>query len=197
MHGLSWFWNWLLKYSAFLVSGVVSIAVAWYVDRFVARRAKLIYYVSHPQWVVPQAVAGQPQIPAIETFSLFLFNQGRAPAREVHVGHFFLPSSSVFPDIPRDIVQTPGGGVTVRFPVVPPKTLIAISYLVFGNFTVDQIVSYVGSEEGAAQRIPVMLQRVFSPWTIRFSLAVYFLGLWLLVNLAISLIHYLWVTFYR
>jgi hypothetical protein len=177
--------------------GLLSIFVAWYIDRFIARRAKLIVYTSHPQWVTLQPQPGQPAIAPIESFSLFVFNQGKAPAREVHVGHYFLPACNVYPDIPRDVVPTPGGGTAIRFPVIPPRTLITVSYLIFGNFAVDNIISYVGSEEGAAQRIPVMLQRVFSPWILRLAYVVFFLGFWVLLNASFSLIHYLWVTFYK
>ena len=197
MSGMALFWDWLLKYSAFLGSGLMSLLVSWYVDRFIARRAKLIYYTSHPQWVTLAPPAGQPALAPIETFSLFIFNQGKAPAREAHVGHNFLPACNVFPDLPRTIVQTPGGGTAIRFPVIPPSTLITISYLVFGNFAVDNIVSYVGSEEGPAQRIPVMLQRVFQPWVMRLAYFVFLLGVWVLLNASFSVIHYLWVTFYR
>jgi hypothetical protein len=133
------------------------------------RRRERIRGVVRPQQ------QGQAPVAPIGTFSLFLFNQGKAPAREVHVGHFYLPASNVFPDIPRDNIQTPGGGIAIRFPVIPPLTLITISYLIFGNFSIDNVISYVGSEEGAAQRVPVVLQRVFPGWAIK--LAFGYLGL--------------------
>jgi hypothetical protein len=197
MHGMALFWDWLLKYSAFLGSGLMSVFLAWYIDRFIARRAKLIFYTSHPQLVTLAPQPGQPPIQPIESFSLFIFNQGKAPAREVHVGHFFLPACNVFPDIPRNIVPTPGGGTAIHFPVIPPGVLITISYLVFGYFPVENIVSYVGSEEGVAQRIPVMLQRIFPQWVLRLLYVVLFLGAWVVLNASFSFIHYLWVTFYK
>jgi hypothetical protein len=197
MNGMALLWAWLLKYSAFLGSGLLSIFVAWYIDRFLARRAKLVFYTSHPQWVILQPQPGQPAIAPIETFSLFVFNQGKAPAREAHIGHYFLPACNVYPDLPRAVDATPGGGMAIRFPVIPPRTLITVSYCVFGNFAVENIISYVGSEEGAAQRIPVMLQRVWPAWGLRFGYVVFFLGLWVLLNASFSLIHYLWVTFYK
>lgn len=200
MHGMAYFWAWLLKYSALLTSALAGIFVAWYVDRFIARRAKLIFYSSHPQIVSlpPQAQGQQPV--AVETFSLFIFNQGKAPAREAHVGHYSpsLPPCNVYPDIPRSVIQTPGGGTAIRFPVIPPSTLITISYLILGSVVpVESVVSYVGSEEGAAQRIPVMLQRIFPSWALRLGYFVWFLGAWVLLNAIFSLIHYLWVTFYK
>jgi hypothetical protein len=188
---------WLLKYSAVLSNALVSIFIAWYVDRLIARRARLVVYTSHPQWVLLQPQQGQPPIAPIETFSLFIFNQGKAPAREVHVEHYFLPACNLYPDIPRDIVQTPGGGIAIRFAMIPARTLITISYLIFGNYTVENIISYIGSEEGHAQRIPVMLQRVFPPWVNSLGYLIMFLGTWVLLNASFSAIHYLWVTFYK
>ncbi len=88
------------------------------------------------------------------TFSLHVFNQGRAPAREVCVGHIWLPAHNVFPDIPREVEQTPGGSTIIRFPVVPPGTLISISYLIPGAFTVVTIISYLGYEDGIARPDP-------------------------------------------
>ena len=99
MNGIALFWAWLFKYSAFLVSGLLSVLVAWYIDRFITRRAKLVFYTSHPQWVALPQTPGQAAVAPIGTFSLFVYNQGKAPAREVHVGHFYMPACSVFPDI--------------------------------------------------------------------------------------------------
>jgi hypothetical protein len=197
MNGLALLWVWLLKYSAFLASGVLSVLVAWYIDRFITRRAKLLVYANHPQWVTLPPPQGQPVLPPVETFSLYLFNQGKAVARDVHVGHYWLPAYNVYPDLPRDIIATPGGGTAIHFAVIPPGTLITISYLIFGNFAVDNIVSYISSEEGQAQRIPVILQRVFPTWIIRLGYVLLFLGGWVMMNLSIGLIHYLWVRFYK
>ena len=135
-------------------------------------------------------------MPAIGTFTLFLWNQGKAPASEVHVGHFWLPANNVFPDIPREIIKTPGGGMAIRFPILPPQTLISISYLFFGVFTVQNILSYVGSESGAAKHIPVMLQPIWSPWVLRATLVLMLLGIWVAVNALWSLVKFLWSTYY-
>lgn len=200
MTGSHFLWAWLLKYASFLATAALSFFTAWYVDRFVTRRAKLIFYTSHIIRVAaPPPPAGQPWPEPIATFSLFLWNQGKAPAREVHVGHFAspLPNCNVYPDIPRDIVNTPGGGTAIRFSVLPPQTLITISYLIFGQLGVENVISYVGSEEGLAQRIPVILQRIYPPWVIRGLSLLMIVGAWVVFNAALSLIHYLWVTFYR
>jgi hypothetical protein len=126
----------------------------------------------------------------------FLVESRKSTAREVHVGHYFLPAHNVFPDIPREAVNTPGGGMAIRFPVLPPRTLISVSYLFFGVHTVGNIISYVGSEEGAAKHIPVMLQRIFSPAVQRLVAVLMLLGLWVAVNATWSLVRFLWITYY-
>ena len=72
-------------------------------DRVTMRRPELVFYTSHPQGVTLPPQAGQPPIQSIGTFTLFLWNQGRAPAREGHVGHNFIPAHNTYSDIPREI----------------------------------------------------------------------------------------------
>jgi hypothetical protein len=190
------FWEWLLKYSSFLVTGVVSFVVALLLHRITSRSADLIYYTSNPQWVILPPVAGQPPIAPIGTFSLFLWNQGKAAAKDVHIGHYWLPANNVYPDIPREIVNTPGGGVALRFPLVPPRTLVTISYLFFGVYATENILSYVGSEDGPGKHIPVMLQRIFPRWALVVIQILLFAGVWVAVNALWSLAKFLWTVYY-
>ena len=187
------FWAWLLKYSSFLITGAVSFFVGYLLYKITARRSELIYYTTQQQWVTLPPQQGQPAIAPIGTFTLFLWNQGKAPAREVHVGHFFLPANNVYPDIPREIVNTPGGGWAIKFPVLPPRTLVSISYLFFG---VQNILSYVGSEDGAAKHIPVMLQRIFPKWVHALLRVLLVAGVWVAVNAVWSFVKFLWFTYY-
>jgi hypothetical protein len=124
---------------------------------------------------------------------VFIYNNGRAPAREVLVGHFGVPpANGVWPDIPRDAVDLPGGGTAIRFPVIPPKVTVSISYLMFAATAIEQIVSYIGSEDGYARRLPVMVQRVFPRWLIVILWALMIAGIWVAVNALLTLIIFLW-----
>jgi hypothetical protein len=190
------FWSWMLKYSSFLITGVVSLIVGWLLDRLSTKTAKLIAYTSHPQWVTLAPNPGQDPIQPIGTFTLFLWNQGRAPARDVHVGHYLLPASNVFPDIPRQIIETPGGGRAIVFPMVPPKTLVTISYLYFGPGVAKEFISYVSSEEGSAKWIPVMLQRIWPKSYLSSIWVVFIIGVWTVLNIILSLIELLWRFYY-
>lgn len=197
------FWAWLLKYSSFFITGAVSFLVSFIIYKITNKTASLTLYTSHPQWVTlpppPQAQGQQAQPPVgpVGTFTLFLWNQGRAAAKEVHVGHYWLPANNVFPDLPREVVGTRGGGIAIRFPVIPPKTIVSISYLFFGNYTVEQIMSYAGWEGGTAKRIPVMLQRVWPGWVNKTLLVLFIAGVWVAVNLAFTLIRFLAQVYWK
>jgi hypothetical protein len=93
-------------------------------------------------------------------------------------------------------VATPGGGKAIRFALIPPKTVISISYLFFGVMSLEQIISYVGWEGGGAKKIPVLLQRVWPRWYLTTLWVVFLAGLWVLVNALVSLIQFLWLVYY-
>jgi hypothetical protein len=93
------FWAWLLKYSSFLLTGVVSLITGYILHKLTTQRADLVFYTSHAQWVTLPAREDVAAVGPIGTFALFLWNPGKAPAKEAHVGHFFLPANNVFPDI--------------------------------------------------------------------------------------------------
>lgn len=191
------FWAWLLKYSSFLLTGVVSFIVGYVLYRLTNKRSDLISYTSHLQWVTIPAQQGQAPNPPIGTFTLFLWNAGKAPAKDVQIGHYWLPASNVYPDLSRHVSQTPGGSSVLKFDSIPPKTLVSISYLFYGVFTVDQIISYVNWEQGTAKKIPVRLQRVFPKWVNAIVGALLFAGLWVAVNATASLVRFLWLIYYK
>ena len=191
------FWEWLLKYSSFFLTGVVSLITGYILHRLTTQRADLVYYTSHAQWVTLPQTGQTPATGPIGTFALFLWNPGKAPARNVYVGHFFLPANNVFPDIQRETVPTQGGGQAIRFPLIPPKTVVVISYLYFGAQSVEQIISYVGWEEGKAKRIPVILQRVWPKWFNVMVISIFVAGVWVVINAVVSLTRLLWSVYYK
>ena len=93
-------------------------------------------------------------------------------------------------------MKAPGGGDAIRFPIVPPKTLLSVSYLAFGVPPLNTILSYVGSEEGQAKHIPVMLQRIYSKWALIVVQILLVAGLWVVVNVFLSLVQFLLSTYY-
>jgi hypothetical protein len=202
------FWDWLLKYSSFLITGLVSLGVGWLLNRLTSKWSDLVYYTGPMQAVQvpipPQASASPadgpppaaPPVQPVSILTVFLWNQGRAPARDVYVGHTYMPLHTVSPDLPRNVEALPGGGEALRFPVLPPKVVVTISYLVVGQVPPPSIVQYVGSEDGPAKHVPVMLQRVWPAWVNRVAMLLMLLGVWVAVNLAWSVIRLLWTAYY-
>jgi hypothetical protein len=194
------FWNWFLQYSAIFVTAGLTFASSFALYLIGTRRPRLLWYATDPALVpMPQpanTASSPPPTTHVGTATLFIFNDGRAPAREVHVGHFGTPPAhGVWPDIPRETVNLTGGGTAIRFPVIPPKVLVGISYLMFIPMTansIDQLVSYVGSEDGWARRIPVVPQRLYPPWVIFLLRLLWLAGLWVVVNALVTLIIFLW-----
>jgi len=195
-------WAWLLKYSFLLVTATLTVVGTLIVHWLTQRWPQLYFYITNVQWVqLPSPPA--EQVPAntptaLGTGTLFLNNQGKAPARNVLVGHFAqIPAHNVWPNLPRNTITLQGGAQAIQFPVIPPKTLITISYLVFPPVTtVEQIVAYVTADEGAAKRIPVIIQRQFPGWVIKLVGALTFAGLWVAINAVFALIRFLWINFH-
>lgn len=173
-----------------IIKTILTILSGLLLHRLTTKKADLISYVSHLQTVTFQP---QGQLPAalIQTFSLFLWNQGKAPAKEVQVLHYFLPPHNVYPDLPRTEVQTPGGGTMIQFPSIPPRVLVTITYLVFNLPANQQIISAVNSEHGPAHHIPVNLQRIFPKWVQYILGLLIMLGAYTVIGWLLSLLMYL------
>src|SRR6266404_2310864 len=184
------FWAWLLKYSSFLVTGAVSFMVGYALYRLTNRFSNLISYTSHVQWVTIPPQQGQQPTPPIGTFTLFLWNAGRAPARDVQVGHYLPLPNNVYPDLPRQTATTPGGGTVMTFASIPPRTVVSISYLFYGVLTIEQIISYVNWEQGTSKKIPVVLQRIWPKWFQAILWALLTAGLWVAINFVLSLVKF-------
>jgi hypothetical protein len=164
-----------------VVQFIVAVAAGWLIHRLTTRNAQLVSYMSHVQSVTIPAQA-QVQRTNVSTFSLFLWNQGNAPAKHVEVGHYFLPDHSVYPDVARTNVSTPGGGTAIQIHAIPPKVLVVITYLLLNISPATPVVSHVNYDLGPARLIQVNLQRIFPKWlSISFAILA-FLGIYTLVG---------------
>lgn len=142
---------------------VLAVLGGYLLHRLTTKSADLICYMSHVQSVTLPPQGATPAV-IVNTFVLFLWNQGKAPAKDVQVLHNMFPAHNVYPDIQRSTVPTPGGGTAIQFPSIPPKLLVNISYVTFNVPANQQIISHVTYEHGQAHFIPVNLQRVFPKW---------------------------------
>jgi hypothetical protein len=111
---------------------ILTVFGGWLIHRLTTKTADLISYMSHVQTVTLPAHGATPAL-TVNTFILFLWNQGKAAARDVQVLHHFLPAHNVFPDVQRNTIATPAGGTILNFPSIPPKLCFGVSVRLIDN----------------------------------------------------------------
>ena len=102
----------------------------------------------------------------VHTHSVVLRNSGRRAATNVRFGHHLLPDFQVSPDIQYNVIDFPGGGKEIQFPLVVPQKQVTISYLYFPPVTWEQVNSHVESDAGPVKVITVLPQEQYSRWLV-------------------------------
>ena len=98
----------------------------------------------------------------INTHSIIIQNNGRKSAKNIRVAHNVLPEFSVYPDVQYESNDLPQGGKEIIFPILIPKGELTITYLYYPPTTYNQILTTIGSDEGAAKIIDVWQVRKLS-----------------------------------
>jgi len=124
------------------------------VQRLFEKRTRLISYVLHPSGVLIHPPDANPL--QIHFHAIVIKNDGRKPATNVRIGHALLPDHSIFPDVQRSIVDLPGGGKEILFPVLVPTEQITIQYLYFAPLQWQQLNTNIKSDEGPAKILNVL-----------------------------------------
>ena len=137
---------------------IVTLFLGIAINRFLENREKLIthlgYIASHK--LAPKEDGQEPT--TVNTRSVILRNSGNKAAKNVRMGHNFLPDFNVYPDIEYSVNDLPGGGKELFFPTLTPKKEITISYLYFPPDTWEGINTHIESDEGKAKAVHVLLQ---------------------------------------
>lgn len=100
----------------------------------------------------------------IGTHAVVVRNSGKLTAKNVRLGHQFLPNYTIYPNTKYEITDLPGGGKEIYFPVLVPNEQITISYLYFAPINYSNINTYVKSDEGLAKVIKVIPTPSISTW---------------------------------
>jgi hypothetical protein len=120
-------------------------------------------------------------------------NAGKRTARNVRLGHYYLPANfSVFPGIRHRVITFRGGGSEIVFPTLVPEEQVTITYLYFPPIIWNQINSYVRSDEGLAQFINVLPTPQLSRWLQRTLWVLLFVGTVTTIYLLVQFI--LWLV---
>lgn len=134
-----------------LVSIVLTSIIGYWVKRVFEGKANLITYYVHAS-AIPLPLAQPPAPSQVNTHTIVVKNIGRVTAKNVRVGHNYLPSShQVFPQISYQIVGKIDGVAEILIPTLVPNEEISISYLYFPPLVYTGVNSYTKFDEGSAR----------------------------------------------
>ena len=143
-------------------------------SRLLERKAKVVYYLGHVS-----AFNLRDTDAEVYTHIIVIFNSSNKTAKNVRVGHDYLPRD--FTIFPKNKVyeekEAPGGGKNIVFPKLVPKETITISYLYYPPLTYQQVNSQVTHDEGFAKPIPVLISKQYPKWQLKIVALFIFLGI--------------------
>lgn len=170
-------WDLILK----VAMPIVTLFAGAALNRYIEGREKLISHLGHiASFRVQPEDPSEPET-RVHTHSVIVRNAGRKPAKNVRLGHNFLPNINVFPDIYYFVRELPAGSREIVFPTIPPKKEVIISYLYFPPETWDRVNTHVESDSGPAKVLNVLLQKQMSRWVVA---TIWFFTLFGLVSFA-------------
>ena len=158
------------------------------IDQIFERRPKLITYYGHVSSFTLQGAAGAAGTSTVHTHSVVVSNSGRKTATNVRVGHHYLPSYQLWPEVAVKEVELPGGGTELVLPTLVPGEQLTISYLYFPPFLVNNINSYVKSDEAMASVITVLPTRQYPKWVLAGARCLLFVGVTATLYAAVALV---------
>lgn len=113
----------------------------------------------------------------IGTHEVIIRNAGNLPAKNVRVGHSFLPPShNVWPHTHYQVISLPSGGEEILFPTIAPLEQVSISYLYSEPITHSRVNTYVKSDEALAKKMDMILSPNLSWWQKFIYLGLWFIG---------------------
>lgn len=138
-----------------LLAPILALFVGAILNRYFARKAKLLTYISN---VSIFKISNNVDIPYfVYTHSIVIKNTGGKTSNNVKIGHTDLPNFNIYPEIQYDLVDLPHGGKEIIIPSLVPDEQVIINYLYFPPLTFDKINTHVKSDEGFAKVIKVLL----------------------------------------
>lgn len=169
--------------SASILQWLIPITIPIIITEFIRREInhrgpKLVYYsseiITHRIMVPPPTTQDTQQqqniMPAqpiwLNSLVITIRNNGNSAARNIEVSHPQAPQHfQLTPAIQHTVERSDDGRrMTIRIPSIGPKETVAISYLFGPIANWNDLLEYVRSEDGLAEKINVILNRVFPNW---------------------------------
>ena len=130
-----------------------------------------------------------PSINFIRTHTVIVSNQGNASAKNVRIGHYFLPAHSVSPPLS---IQNPENSNEILIPILCAKEFFTISYLYPRPIIWSNINAYFKCDEGMGEFANMQDIRIKSAVLIWLINIVFFVGVLSIIYFAIKLLPYLY-----
>lgn len=173
---------------AIIVAPTIAIFIGLALDRFIERKPKLISYLSHASAFKLK----EPQGAMVFTHSIVIANKGRKSAKEVRMGHQYLPPDfNIYPSVDFKVSELSDGGKEIIIPTLRPGEQITISYLYYPPYTWDKINTSVKHADGFARALRVIPTPQYSKWVKTILLFFFFLGVVAFIYIIYELIRFI------
>jgi hypothetical protein len=169
---------------------ILALFVGAALNRYLERRQKLLVYLAHSNAVAVRPPEGAAF--SVHTHSIVVRNAGGKAAVNVRLGHFFLPSFSVFPNVNYEVSQLPDGGSEILFPTLVPGEQVTVAYLYFPPRLWSEVHSYTKSDDGFAREVRVLPTPQPARWLRAIAWCLIALGSLTLVTFLIQIARLLW-----
>jgi hypothetical protein len=174
-----------------VITAVLSGGLGWLLYYLFEKQPRVLAFYGHTSSFTLN-VEERDEPLQINTHSVVIRNVGKRTAHNVRLGHTYFPDYSIYPVIPYEVNRLHNGQMEIVFPRLVSGRIITITYAYPAQWTFDYINTYVESEEGGAQIVPVELTRTYPRWIMRIITTFTLLGvgfsLFHLIRLAIWLI---------
>jgi hypothetical protein len=168
---------------ATIAAPILALFVGVWVNRRFENRPVLLSWFGHVSAFTHHPPNGGPEI-RVHTHSVVLRNAGRRNATNVRLHHTVLTDFNIWPPTQYHVESLPDGSKDIVVPSLVPNEAITVSYLYFPPVTYAQVNAGIKSDQGFAQEIPVLLQRVYPRRVTLAVVVVLFAGLVSILYLA-------------
>jgi len=136
-----------------IISPLITLIFGTILKYYLEEKSKLVSFLGH----ISAFTLQDEQKTQVYAHSIIVRNAGRKAARNVRLGHIYLPPHiTIYPKVQHSIERNLDGSGEIVIPVLVPKEQITISYLYFPPVTWDQINNYTKSDEGLAKIVNVI-----------------------------------------
>lgn len=169
-----------------LIAAIITVFLGFFLDKFFYNRPRLVAYYSSISAFKVKSPDGSSS--DVGTHTVVVRNTGKLSAKNVRLGHVFLPPNyTVSPTIRYEILDMLSGCKEIVIPILVPNEQVTISYLYFPPITVRETNTYVKSDEGFARIVNFIPSPNLLGWQKVFLYVLLFFGCSTVIYLAIHL----------